>query len=94
MSIGRRMLAVFERRPGLFHAALTGFRPAWNAFRDITRGSTNLAELVRSHPMAQRALTALDKRQVDGPSPAGERPGARGEPVLEGDSPVGGDVTS
>ncbi|GHA00866.1 geranylgeranyl reductase family protein [Streptomyces echinoruber] len=62
MGVGRRMLAVFERRPGLFHAALTGFRPAWNAFRDITRGSTSLAQLVRTHPMAQRALTALDRR--------------------------------
>ncbi|BFO19391.1 hypothetical protein SHKM778_57790 [Streptomyces sp. KM77-8] len=41
---------------------LTGFRPAWKAFTDITRGSTTLAELVRNHPLAHRALTALDRR--------------------------------
>lgn len=61
MAVGRSMLKAFERRPGVFHAALTGFRPAWNAFRDITRGSTSLGELVRTHPMAGRALTALDR---------------------------------
>ncbi|MCZ9337519.1 hyaluronate lyase, partial [Streptomyces sp. TRM76130] len=62
MSVGKRMLAAFERRPGVFHATLTGFRPAWNAFRSITRGSTTLGELVRNHPIAQRALTGLDSR--------------------------------
>jgi flavin-dependent dehydrogenase len=61
MSVGRRMLKAFERRPGLFHAALTGFRPAWKAFTDITRGATTLGELIRSHPLAQRALTAFDR---------------------------------
>ncbi|UGY94701.1 geranylgeranyl reductase family protein [Streptomyces gobiensis] len=61
MGVGRRMLTVFSRRPGLLHAALTGFRPAWNAFAKITRGSTTLAEIVRSHPMARRSLEALDR---------------------------------
>ena len=61
MGVGRRMLRVFHRRPGLLHAALTGFRPAWRAFADITRGSTSLAEIVRTHPMARRALTVLDR---------------------------------
>lgn len=61
MSVGKRLLVAFERRPGLFHAALTGFRPAWRAFVDITRGSTSLGEIVRNHPIAQRALTAFDK---------------------------------
>jgi geranylgeranyl reductase family protein len=61
MSVGKRMLKAFERRPGLFHAALTGFRPAWKAFTDITRGATTLGELIRSHPLAQRALTAFDR---------------------------------
>ncbi|MFE5186000.1 geranylgeranyl reductase family protein [Streptomyces sp. NPDC056628] len=70
MSVGKRLLTVFERRPGLFHAVLTGFRPAWKAFTDITRGSTTLAEIVRTHPMAHRALSALDRRQVS----AGEQP--------------------
>ncbi|MFJ8074183.1 geranylgeranyl reductase family protein [Streptomyces sp. NPDC096176] len=62
MAVGRRMLAAFERRPGLLHAVLTGFRPAWKAFADITRGSTTLAGLVRTHPLARRALDMLDKR--------------------------------
>ncbi|MFD6416085.1 geranylgeranyl reductase family protein [Streptomyces sp. NPDC060194] len=61
MAVGRRMLTLFERRPGLLHATLTGVRPAWNAFARITRGSTTLGQLVRSHPTAQRALSALDR---------------------------------
>ncbi|MET8680273.1 geranylgeranyl reductase family protein [Streptomyces sp. NPDC004647] len=61
MEVGRRMLAAFERRPGLFHAAITGFRPAWNAFAKITRGRTTLAEIVGTHPAAGRALMALDR---------------------------------
>ncbi|MFE9249162.1 geranylgeranyl reductase family protein [Streptomyces sp. NPDC007088] len=60
MAVGRRMLSIFERRPGLFHTALTSVRPAWNAFARITRGATTLGELVRSHPLAGRALQALD----------------------------------
>lgn len=82
MSVGKRMLTVFERRPGLFHAALTGFRPAWKAFKDITQGSTSLGELVRSHPLAQRALGAMDRRSeaaeasARSASPAGEETGA------------------
>ncbi|CAM5327646.1 hypothetical protein SGLAM104S_04343 [Streptomyces glaucescens] len=64
MAVGKRLLQIFERRPGLFHAALTGFRPAWRAFMDITRGSTSLGEIVRSLPIAQRALTALDRRSA------------------------------
>ncbi len=61
MSVGKRMLTAVARRPGTLHAVLTGFRPAWNAFARITRRSTTLGELVRSHPLAGRALTALDK---------------------------------
>lgn len=61
MGVGRRMLTLFEKRPLLLHAAITGFRPAWRAFADITRGATTLAGLVRSHPMARRALDAVDR---------------------------------
>ncbi|QNE78727.1 geranylgeranyl reductase family protein [Streptomyces finlayi] len=61
MSVGRRMLKLFERRPGVLHAVLTGFRPAWTAFAGVTRGTTSLAELVRTHPLAQRALAAMDR---------------------------------
>ncbi|MFK4071726.1 geranylgeranyl reductase family protein [Streptomyces sp. NPDC029674] len=61
MSVGRRMLQTFERRPGMLHTAITGFRPAWNAFAKITRGSTTLGELVRTHPMVGRALQARER---------------------------------
>ncbi|WP_432075812.1 geranylgeranyl reductase family protein [Streptomyces wuyuanensis] len=67
MGVGRRMLSVFERRPGLLHAVITGFRPAWKAFSDITRGATTLAGIVRSHGMARRALEAMDRSR---PAPA------------------------
>ncbi len=60
MGIGRRMLNVFSRRPGMLHAALTGFRPAWNVFARFTRGATSLPEVVRTYPVARRALDALD----------------------------------
>ncbi|HCA87080.1 MAG TPA: hyaluronate lyase [Streptomyces sp.] len=62
MSVGRRMHAAFARRPRLLHAALTGFRPAWNAFAGIARGSTSLGEIVRTRPAARRALAAMEKR--------------------------------
>lgn len=61
MGVGRRLLALFERRPGLFHAALTGFPPAWRAFAQITRGTTTLAEIVRAHPLARRVLSGVDR---------------------------------
>ncbi|MER5969784.1 geranylgeranyl reductase family protein [Streptomyces sp. NPDC002055] len=69
MGVGRRMLAAFERRPGLLHAAITGFRPAWNAFAKITRGTTTLAEIVRTRPMARRALTAMDRDRTEAGAP-------------------------
>ncbi|MQY11715.1 hypothetical protein SRB5_18340 [Streptomyces sp. RB5] len=57
MAVGRRLLAVFERRPALFHGAVTGFRPAWLAFTRFTRGTTTLATIVRTHPLAHRVLS-------------------------------------
>ncbi|MFH8985532.1 geranylgeranyl reductase family protein [Streptomyces varsoviensis] len=77
MGVGRRMLTAFERRPGIMHAAVTSFRPAWHAFADITRGTTTLAEIVRTHPMARRALSAMDRPQP-GNRAAGGRGGIRG----------------
>ncbi|MEF9902302.1 geranylgeranyl reductase family protein [Streptomyces sp. P9-A2] len=76
MSVGKRILAAFERRPGVLHAVLTTFRPAWNAFRDITRGSTTLGELVRTHPLAHRAMIALERRPSGGGSGATDRAGS------------------
>jgi flavin-dependent dehydrogenase len=61
MGVGRRMMALFEKRPGLLHAVITTFPPAWNAFARVTRGSTSLADLVRTHPLARRALDAIDR---------------------------------
>ncbi|MGW8953433.1 geranylgeranyl reductase family protein [Streptomyces sp. NPDC055709] len=87
MGVGRRMLAVFERRPGILHAAITGFRPAWKAFADITRGATSLAGLVRSHPLARRALEAMDRSRpvaVARENEAAEEPGGSGEPESDG----------
>ncbi|QES04728.1 geranylgeranyl reductase family protein [Streptomyces venezuelae] len=79
MAVGRRMLAVFERRPGLLHATITGLRPAWNAFADITRGSATLGGMVRSNGMARRALEILDKRMdtSSGVGPVGRGVGRR-----------------
>ncbi|MBY8882508.1 geranylgeranyl reductase family protein [Actinacidiphila acidipaludis] len=61
MGVGRRMLTLFEKRPGLLHAVLTSFPPAWRAFAGITRGKSSLADLVRTHPIARRALEAVDR---------------------------------
>ncbi|OEU96585.1 hyaluronate lyase [Streptomyces oceani] len=66
MGIGRRLFHAFSRRPGLLHAALTGFRPAWNAFAGVTRGTTSLTRIVRTHPLARRALDTMDRPQVTG----------------------------
>ncbi|MFI1151295.1 geranylgeranyl reductase family protein [Streptomyces sp. NPDC020817] len=64
MSVGKRMLTAFEARPGLLHAAMTGLRPAWRAFARITRGATTLPDLVRTYPIARKALNVLDGRQA------------------------------
>ncbi|MFF3564804.1 geranylgeranyl reductase family protein [Streptomyces sp. NPDC002574] len=61
MGVGRRMLGIFEKRPGVLHAVLTTLPPAWNTFARITRGSTSLAEIVRTHPLARRALESFDR---------------------------------
>ncbi|MBC3986536.1 geranylgeranyl reductase family protein [Streptomyces buecherae] len=61
MGVGRRLLLAYERRPGMVHAAITGLRPAWRAFAKITRGTTTLAEIVRTHPSARRLMMVLDR---------------------------------
>ncbi|MGW6402954.1 geranylgeranyl reductase family protein [Streptomyces sp. NPDC055134] len=70
MSVGKRMLTVFERRPGVLHAAITGFRPAWKAFARITRGSTTLGEIVRTYPMAGRVLSRLGPAAASSAAPS------------------------
>ncbi|WP_231626668.1 geranylgeranyl reductase family protein [Streptomyces apocyni] len=90
MSMGRRLLAAFERRPGMVHAAVTGFRPAWTAFARIVRGSTSLAEIVRDHPMARRAMTALDRSRPEAGVGAGAGAGAGAEAGAEAEGGAGG----
>lgn len=58
MDAGRRMLAAFARRPGLFHAAVTMFPPAWHTFIGVVRGQTTLPATLRN-PVARRALARL-----------------------------------
>ncbi|MET8504882.1 geranylgeranyl reductase family protein [Streptomyces sp. NPDC004787] len=97
MAVGRRMLAVFERRPGLLHAAITGLRPAWRAFADITRGATTLAGLVRGNGLARRALDLLD-RSIDtsvgvGPAGRGVTAAKNGEPAATPAGEPAGDAS-
>ncbi|MDB1089320.1 geranylgeranyl reductase family protein [Streptomyces sp. ACA25] len=61
MGVGRRLREVFAERPRMLHAALIGFRPAWAVFARITRGSTTLAGIVRTHPAARRLLAARER---------------------------------
>ncbi|WP_199824070.1 geranylgeranyl reductase family protein [Streptomyces sp. NBRC 109706] len=86
MGVGRRMLATFAQRPRLVHTALVGFRPAWGAFAQITRGSTTLAGIVRTHPLARKALHALDRRGEgpEGPEGTGGSGGAGGQDASAG----------
>ncbi|MBU7600192.1 geranylgeranyl reductase family protein [Streptomyces sp. P38-E01] len=62
MSVGRRLHQVFARHPRAMHTALTSLPPAWRAFTRVVRGSTTFAEIVRTQPLARRALEALDRR--------------------------------
>ncbi|MFE7319117.1 geranylgeranyl reductase family protein [Streptomyces sp. NPDC057555] len=80
MAVGRRLLAFFARRPGMVHAAITGFRPAWRAFTKITRGTTTLAELVRTHPIARRVLDTFDRAEATEATAPAARPGAVNDP--------------
>ncbi|WP_240796158.1 geranylgeranyl reductase family protein [Streptomyces sp. RFCAC02] len=71
MGVGRRLLQVFAQRPKVVHTALITVRPAWTAFAQITRGSTTLANIVRTHPMARRVLSALDRSPRQAPDAPG-----------------------
>ncbi|WP_026220464.1 geranylgeranyl reductase family protein [Wenjunlia vitaminophila] len=61
MSAGRQLLAAFERRPSLFHGALTSFPPAWGAFSKFVRGATTFSELLQRHSVARRALSTINR---------------------------------
>ncbi|WP_405783016.1 geranylgeranyl reductase family protein [Streptomyces sp. NBC_00859] len=93
MAVGRRMLKVFERRPVMLHAVITGFRPAWKAFAGITRGSTSLGELVRTHPLAQRALGVLDRKELGRAAAKEPAPGTDDEAAEDSGEDAGKQVS-
>ncbi len=61
MRAGKQMLAAFERRPHLFHAAVCLVDPAWRAFARTTQGHTTFAQVLRQYRAARR-LSALASR--------------------------------
>jgi len=61
MRTGRMMLAAFEKRPWLFHAAITRFRPAWKAFARVTQGHTTFAQLSRDYGLARHMIELLTR---------------------------------
>jgi geranylgeranyl reductase family protein len=62
MRAGKVMLASFEKRPYLFHAAVSLINPAWRAFARTTQGHTTFAQLMRDH-RAARKLASVAGRQ-------------------------------
>ncbi|MGW4894895.1 geranylgeranyl reductase family protein [Kitasatospora sp. NPDC004240] len=61
MRAGKQMLAAFERRPHLFHAAVCLIDPAWRAFARTTQGHTTFAQVLRQYRAARR-LAAVASR--------------------------------
>ncbi|MFJ7217952.1 geranylgeranyl reductase family protein [Amycolatopsis sp. NPDC098790] len=59
MRASRRVMNVFTRRPGLFHAALTGVPPVWRGVDSYLSGRTTIPELLGT-PAARVALKAVD----------------------------------
>jgi geranylgeranyl reductase family protein len=59
MRAGYRLLAAFERRPLVFHTAVTRLPPAWGAFQQAVRDGTSLADVLRQHRGARLALALL-----------------------------------
>ncbi|MFD7730042.1 geranylgeranyl reductase family protein [Kitasatospora phosalacinea] len=62
MRAGKVMLASFEKRPYLFHLAVSVINPAWRAFARTTQGHTTFAQLMRDH-RAARKLASVAGRQ-------------------------------
>ncbi|MEV4614593.1 geranylgeranyl reductase family protein [Kitasatospora sp. NPDC049258] len=54
MRAGKVMLAAFERRPEVFHAAVCLIGAAWRAFARATQGHTTFAEVMRDHRAARK----------------------------------------
>ncbi len=58
MRAGRQMRQAFERRPAVFHAAVTLLPQAWGYFQDVVRGESTLADVLR-HRLPRRALKMI-----------------------------------
>ncbi len=56
---GRRLLAAFEKRPAVFHGAVTSLPTAWRAFTEVCHGRTTFAALLRRSRAAQAVLRAI-----------------------------------
>jgi geranylgeranyl reductase family protein len=55
MRIGRQLRQAFQRRPLVFHGAVTLVPPAWTVFTDVVRGRTTFADVLQ-HWAPRRAL--------------------------------------
>jgi geranylgeranyl reductase family protein len=61
MRAGARLLAAFERRPLVFHTAVTRLAPAWAAFTMAVRGETTFADVLRDQRAARYALALIGR---------------------------------
>ncbi len=57
IAAGRRSLGAYERRPALFHHAITRTDAGWRAFTDITGGRLTLADALERPVVALAART-------------------------------------
>lgn len=57
---GRALLEAFSQRPGLFHAAIISFPPAWRVFRNLVSGDTSFAELT-ARPAVRASLAVIPR---------------------------------
>ncbi|WP_443135043.1 geranylgeranyl reductase family protein [Kitasatospora sp. CB01950] len=61
MRAGKIMLASFEKRPQMFHAAVSLITPAWRAFARTTQGHTTFAQLMRDHRAARKLASVAGR---------------------------------
>jgi len=61
MRAGKVMLAAFEKRPHLFHAAVCLVNPAWRAFARATQGHTTFAQIMRDYRAARRLASVAGR---------------------------------
>jgi geranylgeranyl reductase family protein len=61
MRAGRELLAAFERRPAVFHTAVTAVPPIWRAFVQVTQGRTTFAEALHSYRGVRRLMAVATR---------------------------------